>query len=154
MGYVEAIMMILTMKFREIYLMNCFLVYFIDGDNDDEILSNKSEYGVLLRCICYFLAYWQRLFNMADNALYFLLKFLSVFFKVLFKIVGNEASVESSKVFTTNVPRTLYTLRKILVISKKSFKKFFVRSKCHFTYDLDDCIESFGGVKSLKNFHL
>ena len=57
--------------------------YLIDDDNDDEILSHKSEYGVLLRWICLFLAHWQRRFNMTDKALYLLLKFLSVSFKVL-----------------------------------------------------------------------
>ena len=54
-----------------------------DDDDDEEIMSHKSEYGVLLRWICLFLAHWQRLFHMSDNALYLLLKFLSVFFKVL-----------------------------------------------------------------------
>lgn len=45
--------------------------YLIDDENDDKILSSKSENGVLLRWICLFLAHWQRLFNMADNAPYF-----------------------------------------------------------------------------------
>ena len=87
---------------------------------------------------------------MTDNALYFLLKFLSIFFKVLFKIVDNEALIESRKVFTTNFPGTLCLFRKILGVSKKSFKRSVVCSKCHSTYDLDDCIESFGGVKFSK----
>ena len=87
---------------------------------------------------------------MTENSLYFLLKFLSVFFKVLFKIVDNETLVESSKVFTTNFPGTLYSFRKILGVSKKSFKRFVVCSKCRSTFNLDDCIESFDGVKFSK----
>ena len=51
--------------------------YLIHDDDNDENVSNKSEYGFLLRWIFVFLAHWQ--FNLTDNALYFLLKILSVF---------------------------------------------------------------------------
>ena len=84
---------------------------------------------------------------MTDNALYFLLKLLSVFFKVLFKIVDNETS---SEVFISNFPRTLYSFRKILGVSKKSFKRF----EWTFFEDLPPPNDSIQSSKSYVEWHL
>ena len=71
---------------RDLFVELLQETYLIDDDNDYEIFSNKSEYGVLLRWICLSLAHWQRPFNMTDNALYF---FVEMFFCFLQSFIQN-----------------------------------------------------------------
>ena len=50
-------------------------------DEDDGLLINNSEMVILVKWICLFRAHWKGMFNITDDSLCLLLKFLYVLFQ-------------------------------------------------------------------------
>ena len=59
---------------------NIFDELFLEAYLNDTDSSNANNY--LVQWLCLFLAHWQNTFNITDNALEFLLKFIYLFFEV------------------------------------------------------------------------
>ena len=88
--------------------------YLLSKDND--LLINNSEMVILVKCICLFMAHWQKLFNITNNWLFWLLKFLHVFLKVIFENVEKQelSNFDCGKQFFKGFPTTVYPFRKTL----------------------------------------
>ena len=78
--------------------------------------------------ITVFLLKWQYMFNISDNALSVLIKFLN---KVIFIVTKISKTKEDVTDFTKDFPSSLYTLRKIAGLDKKYFKMYSSCPRCH-----------------------
>lgn len=75
------------------------------------------------------------MFNISDNALSVLIKFLN---KIIFIITKVTKTKEDVTDFTRDIPNSLYTLRKLTGLNKKYFKMYSSYPRCHsINSDLD-----------------
>ena len=78
--------------------------------------------------ITVFLLKWQYMFNISDNAISVLIKFLN---KIIFIVTKITKTKEDMTDFTRDIPNSLYTLRKLTGLNKKYFKMYSSCPRCH-----------------------
>lgn len=102
-----------------------------------ELPDKKDEQSyTLVRWFIIFVRLWQIMFNISDAAIKLLLKFVSTFFKLL----ATLTSLALIKNIASQLPPTLYLLRKYLQSDKQSFVKYTICPSCFSLYEYADCI--------------
>lgn len=93
------------------------------SENDDDTDVSSVLYMVMV-----FLLKWQYMFNVSDNALSVLIKFLHKFILIIIKVAKTKDDITD---FTKNIPTSLYVVRKRVGLSNKCFKMFSSCPTCH-----------------------
>lgn len=89
-----------------------------------------------MKILCILLVVWQFAFNISNNAITYLLRFLKFFVWSIGIAFQNEIVKSSSNV----LPLNLKALYRSLLIEKIDFIKYVVCPKCNSIYEYDDCI--------------
>ena len=93
------------------------------SENDDD-----TDVSSILYMVMVFLLKWQYMFNVSDNALSVLIKFLHKFILIVIKVAKTKDDITD---FTKNIPTSLYVVRKYVGLSNKCFKMFSSCPTCH-----------------------
>ena len=99
---------------------------FVDSsssENDDD--TNVSS---LIYMVTVFLLKWQYMFNISDNAISVLIKFLH---KLIFTIIQVTKTKQDITNLTKDIPTSLYAVRKLAGLNKKCFEMFSSCPTCH-----------------------
>ena len=137
----------ITITLSYIYLLfflqtNEALLEILDDCDDDFSLDSEAQTGVtaginiylpLLRLYTFFLFMFQTLFRVSDTAMNILLKFLSMFFLS----VGRRVSSLPAN-FTSALPDSLYSARKISSSNRDQFNRYVCCPTCHSLYSFQD----------------
>ena len=94
------------------------------SENDDD----DADVSSVVYMIMVFLLKWQYMFNISDNALSVLIKFLHKFILIIIKLAKTKDDITS---FTKDIPTSLYAVRKHAGLNNKSFKMFSSCPICH-----------------------
>ena len=93
------------------------------SENDDDADVSSVVYMVLV-----FLLKWQYMFNISDNALSVLIKFLHKLILIIIQVAKTKDDITN---FTKDIPTSLYAVRKHAGLNGKSFKMFSSCPICH-----------------------
>ena len=80
----------------------------------------------------------QRNTNISDRTLLMIYNFFLAFLT----LVADIFHVETIRQFLCSIPRTLYSMRKLINLERNDFLEYAVCPKCHFIYPLNDVINS------------
>ena len=111
--------------------------------NDTHLPANSNAYA-LLKWLCIFIAVWQYYFNLSDNSIEILLKFMKAFMTVL----SEQCNV--LKDFALSMPASLYTLNNFLGRNEQSFTKYVVCIRCYKLYSQEESYYLLRGEKTSK----
>ena len=123
----------------------------LSSDDAADTVANASAAQVQ-RIFCLSITFLQLCYRISDRAIVHLLTLLGAIFQYLASMVLQNLTL---KAFADTFPRTLYSLRKQLMI-KNSFVEYVVCPSCHKLYAKDKCTvkSSSGVIVSLKCDHV
>lgn len=104
-----------------------------------DIEERDPEYLCLPTAVRYlfvFISFWQFSYNISNNAINALLRFLKFFIHCLGVAFSSEALANCS------IPIGLKTVHKILGVGGGMFVKYVVCPRCHSVYEYEDCVET------------
>ena len=100
--------------------------------------TNYQRTMVILTWLVYFILVWQYKNYISDNAVEQLLKYLKQFLLCVGQLIQEHSDL--CLVLATNVPKTVYSARKLLKIDCDHFQKYVVCPKCTKLYHMDDIV--------------
>ena len=118
--------------------------------NPSATASTNKHAKIILTWLVYFVLIWQFKNYISDNAIEQLLKFAKDFLSCIAGALKPHMNVELILMLASNIPRTLYSARKLLNIDRNSFERYVVCPKCTKLYDIDNTLHNDGQGISAK----
>ncbi|XP_035986582.1 uncharacterized protein LOC118560045 isoform X2 [Fundulus heteroclitus] len=107
-----------------------------EGHGTDQSTSEKPE-DLLMKLLAMMLLSWQSTFKISDNAITSLLLCIKNFMWIL----GNVICANPLTAFASNIPKTLFSLRKWTGVLRDNFLQYVVWPKCMTVYMLTETYE-------------
>ena len=116
----------------------------------EEISNGEDDLPNYLKVLLIFLVIWQFAFNVSNNAISYLLRFLNFF------VLSNAFQNEMIKRSSNSVPLSLKALHKSLQITENDFVKYIVCPKCDSIYEYNYCVitRASGNNESKTCYHV
>ena len=113
----------------------------IDAEDMEMTYLNQRS---LVKWICLFLLFWTARFQISDNALELMLRFLNI----LFTVCQHYAPWFGGVVMF--LPTSVYFLHKRLGLGRDRYTKYVVCPNCHSLYNFSDCFSTLGSRRIPK----
>ncbi|XP_038165113.1 uncharacterized protein LOC119799343 [Cyprinodon tularosa] len=107
-----------------------------EGHGSDQSTSEKPE-DLLMKILAMMLLSWQATFKISDNAITSLLLCIKRFIWIL----GHVMCASPLTAFASNIPKTLFSLRKWTGVLRDNFLQYVVCPKCMTVYMLTETYE-------------
>lgn len=108
----------------------------VQGEETTAIHANREQIKPVLLHICLFISFFQLCYKVSERGISLLLGFLKAILLWLSSVVPSSDTLNSLR---DMLPRNVYFLRK-LCQGDTNITKYVVCPKCHFLYNLKECI--------------
>lgn len=129
-------------------------LHYQESDVDDIHNADTTDYHTPLSPnawkLLWFLSLWQSVFNILENALQYLLRFL----KYILNLLAISLDIPSLKAVSEEMPLTMKTVFRMLDLENNDIVNYVVCPKCHSLHEYEECIITLSnGRKGPKRCH-